>query len=63
MADINLNKAEFVKSAASSEGFIRDSLPRIVFAGKSNVGKPPWPRLSATAGESSWRAFSPSRSR
>lgn len=24
---------------------------------------PPWPRLSATAGESSWRAFSPSRSR
>ena len=39
MADINLNKAEFVKSAASSEGFIRDSLPRIVFAGKSNVGK------------------------
>lgn len=39
MADINLNKAEFVKSAASSGGFIRDSLPRIVFAGKSNVGK------------------------
>ena len=108
MADINLNKAEFVKSAASSEGFIRDSLPRIVFAGKSNVGKssvinrllnrknfarvgsqpgktihvnyfkidgrsgswtcratvtPPWPRRSATAGESSWRASSPSLSR
>lgn len=39
MAALNLNKAEFVKSAASSEGFIRDSLPRIVFAGKSNVGK------------------------
>ena len=36
---MNLTKAEFVKSAASSEGFIRDSLPRIVFAGKSNVGK------------------------
>lgn len=108
MADINLNKAESSNPPASSEGFIRDSLPRIVFAGKSNVGKssvinrllnrknfarvgsqpgktihvnyfkidgragswtsratatPPWPRLSATAGESSWRAFSPSRSR
>ena len=39
MAQLNLNKAEFVKSAASPEAFIRDSLPRIVFAGKSNVGK------------------------
>lgn len=39
MAQFNLNKAEFVKSAASPEAFIRDSLPRIVFAGKSNVGK------------------------
>ena len=39
MALLNLNKAEFVKSAASPEAFIRDSLPRIVFAGKSNVGK------------------------
>lgn len=36
---INLAKAEFVSSAAASSGFIRDSLPRIVFAGKSNVGK------------------------
>lgn len=39
MADLNLNKAEFVKSAVSPEGFIRDQLPRVVFAGKSNVGK------------------------
>ena len=34
-----MNRAEFVRSAASPEAFIRDSLPRIVFAGKSNVGK------------------------
>ncbi|HIQ87375.1 MAG TPA: YihA family ribosome biogenesis GTP-binding protein [Candidatus Scatomorpha gallistercoris] len=36
---INLNRAEFVKSAASKSGFIRDGRPSIVFAGKSNVGK------------------------
>lgn len=39
MPGLNLNKAEFVKSAASPGAFVRDSLPRIVFAGKSNVGK------------------------
>ena len=39
MAELNVNRAEFVRSAASTEAFIRDSLPRIVFAGKSNVGK------------------------
>ena len=39
MAQINLNNAEFIKSAASSSGFIRDALPNIVFSGKSNVGK------------------------
>ena len=39
MAQLNLNRAEFVKSAASPQGFVRDGLPRIVFAGKSNVGK------------------------
>ena len=39
MAELNVNRAEFVRSAASPEVFIRDSLPRIVFAGKSNVGK------------------------
>lgn len=36
---INLNRVEFVKSAASKSGFIRDGRPSIVFAGKSNVGK------------------------
>ena len=39
MAELNVNRAEFVRSAASPEAFIRDSLSRIVFAGKSNVGK------------------------
>lgn len=39
MSGINLNKAEFIKSAADPAGFIRDTTPRIVFAGKSNVGK------------------------
>ena len=39
MAQINLNNTEFIKSAASSSGFIRDALPTIVFSGKSNVGK------------------------
>ena len=36
---INLNRAEFVRSAANSSNFIRDGRPAIVFAGKSNVGK------------------------
>ena len=36
---INLNRAEFVRSAASPAGFIRDGRPAVVFAGKSNVGK------------------------
>ena len=36
---MNLNNVEFIKSAASPSGFIRDSRPGIVFAGKSNVGK------------------------
>ena len=31
--------AEFVKSAGNKSGFIRDGRPRIVFSGKSNVGK------------------------
>lgn len=39
MAELNLNNAEFVKSAASPSGFIRSPLPCIVFSGKSNVGK------------------------
>ena len=39
MAGINISKAVFVKSAATARGFILDSKPKIVFAGKSNVGK------------------------
>ena len=36
---LNLNKAEFVLSAASRADFIRDGRPQWVFAGRSNVGK------------------------
>ena len=36
---MNLNKAEFLKSAVSPSGFLAADLPCIVFAGKSNVGK------------------------
>ena len=36
---MNLNNAEFVKSAAAPAGFIFDGLPQIVFSGRSNVGK------------------------
>lgn len=39
MAQFNVNKAEFVKSAASPKDFIHSDKPNIVFAGKSNVGK------------------------
>ncbi len=39
MAELNINNAEFIKSAAAPAGFIRDELPNIVFSGKSNVGK------------------------
>ena len=39
MAALNVNKAEFIKSAASPNQFIRSSTPSVVFAGKSNVGK------------------------
>lgn len=37
--DINVNRAEFVRSAAKPADFPRDSLPQVVFAGRSNVGK------------------------
>ena len=36
---LNVNKAEFIRSAAAPAQFIRSSLPSVVFAGKSNVGK------------------------
>ena len=39
MATLNVNKADFVKSAASPAQFIRSSVPAVAFAGKSNVGK------------------------
>lgn len=36
---MNVNNAEFIKSAASPKDFISGSQPTIVFSGKSNVGK------------------------
>ena len=36
---MNVNKAEFVKSAVKPADFIRDGLPCAVFSGRSNVGK------------------------
>lgn len=39
MAGLNVNKAEFIKSAAAPSQFIQSSVPAVVFAGKSNVGK------------------------
>jgi len=35
----NFGKAEFVRSAATREHFLRDGLPQFAFAGRSNVGK------------------------
>ena len=37
--ELNVQKAEFIRSAASREDFPRDTLPQVVFAGRSNVGK------------------------
>lgn len=37
--NLNLNNAEFIRSAASPSDFPKDGLPQIVFAGRSNVGK------------------------
>ncbi len=39
MPALNLNNAEFIKSAANPGGFLRTEEPCIIFAGKSNVGK------------------------
>ena len=36
---VNLNQAEFVRSAVKAADFPRDRLPQTVFAGRSNVGK------------------------
>lgn len=37
--NLNLTKTEFVRAAASKSDFLRDGLPQIAFAGRSNVGK------------------------
>ncbi|MBQ3355805.1 MAG: YihA family ribosome biogenesis GTP-binding protein [Oscillospiraceae bacterium] len=36
---MNLQKVEFIKSAAQPNSFVNDNLPQIAFSGKSNVGK------------------------
>ena len=36
---MNLQKVEFVRSAATPKDFLSDGLPQIAFSGKSNVGK------------------------
>ena len=36
---VNFNKAEFVLSATTPGAFVRDGLPQLAFAGRSNVGK------------------------
>jgi len=36
---VNFNKAEFVLSATTPKAFVRDALPQLAFAGRSNVGK------------------------
>ena len=36
---VNLNNAEFIRSATKAADFPRDRLPQMVFAGRSNVGK------------------------
>ena len=36
---LNLQRAEFVRSAAKAADFPRDGLPQVVFSGRSNVGK------------------------
>ena len=36
---MNLQKVDFVRSAATPKDFLADGLPQVAFAGKSNVGK------------------------
>ena len=36
---VNFNRVDFILSATTSNAFIRDDLPQIAFAGRSNVGK------------------------
>ncbi len=37
--NLHFSRAEFIRSAASRDGFLRDGLPQFAFAGRSNVGK------------------------
>ena len=37
--ELNFNKVEFIRSAVKPADFIRDGLPQLAFAGRSNVGK------------------------
>ena len=39
MPGLNINRADFIKSAADPKQFIQSSLPTVAFAGRSNVGK------------------------
>ena len=36
---MNIQNAEFIKSAVKPGDFVMDSMPKVVFSGKSNVGK------------------------
>lgn len=36
---MNFNKSEFIRSAAGERDFPKDNTPRVIFAGRSNVGK------------------------
>ncbi len=36
---LNVNQAEFIRSAVKAADFPRDRLPQVAFAGRSNVGK------------------------
>ncbi|MDE7261013.1 MAG: ribosome biogenesis GTP-binding protein YihA/YsxC [Oscillospiraceae bacterium] len=36
---LQFNNVEFVRSAVKRDGFLRDGLPQMAFAGRSNVGK------------------------
>ena len=36
---LSFNKVEFILSAASEKQFVRDGMPQLAFAGRSNVGK------------------------
>ncbi len=36
---LNFSKVEFIRSAVKREDFLRDGLPQMAFAGRSNVGK------------------------